>query len=32
MEALGCGVPDAIDNDRNWWGHVVEIVGEQRII
>ena len=32
MEALGCGVLDAIDCDRNWWGNVVEIVGEQRII
>jgi hypothetical protein len=32
MEALGRGVPNAIDDDRNWWGNVVEIVGERRII
>ena len=32
MEALRRGVPSAIDDDRNWWRNVVEIVGEHRII
>ena len=32
MEALGRGVFSAIDDDRNRWGNVVEIVGERRII
>lgn len=32
MKALGRHVPNAIDHDRNWWGYVVVIVGEHRII